>query len=179
MAKINTFFAEKLAEATRKFTNLKAELDFSKSTQQLNQIAKNLPPQANGKRTGKMHELAFSEFYLSLVLLQNYQNLNFSGFGKILKKHDKLMSNDAGAKWRQTHVDLSPFHTNKGVANLIEDTESLFTNELVDGDRQKAMKRLRVPPIKDRKSRWTSFKVVGIQLTKLSLQLLVSAGLLF
>lgn len=40
----------------------------------------------------KMHELrlAFSEFYLSLILLQNYQNLNFTGFRKILKKHDKV-----------------------------------------------------------------------------------------
>jgi len=40
----------------------------------------------------KMQELklAFSEFYLSLILLQNYQNLNFTGFRKILKKHDKV-----------------------------------------------------------------------------------------
>ena len=44
-------------------------------------------------------KLAFSEFYLSLILLQNYQNLNFTGFRKILKKHDKLMRNDAGARW--------------------------------------------------------------------------------
>ena len=40
----------------------------------------------------KLHDLklAFSEFYLSLVLLQNYQTLNFTGFRKILKKHDKV-----------------------------------------------------------------------------------------
>lgn len=44
------------------------------------------------KRFRKMHDLklAFSEFYLSLVLLQNYQTLNFTGFRKILKKHDKV-----------------------------------------------------------------------------------------
>lgn len=35
-------------------------------------------------------KLAFAEFYLSLVLLQNYQSLNFTGFRKILKKHDKV-----------------------------------------------------------------------------------------
>ena len=45
-------------------------------------------------------KLAFSEFYLSLILLQNYQNLNFTGFRKILKKHDKLLQTNAGAKWR-------------------------------------------------------------------------------
>ena len=35
-------------------------------------------------------KLAFSEFYLSLVLLQNYQTLNFQAFRKIAKKHDKV-----------------------------------------------------------------------------------------
>jgi len=35
-------------------------------------------------------KLALSEFYLSLILLQNYQSLNFTGFRKILKKHDKV-----------------------------------------------------------------------------------------
>lgn len=42
--------------------------------------------------TRKLHDLklAFSEFYLSLILLQNYQTLNFTGFRKILKKHDKV-----------------------------------------------------------------------------------------
>lgn len=36
-------------------------------------------------------KLAYSEFYLSLILLQNYQTLNFTGFRKILKKHDKVL----------------------------------------------------------------------------------------
>ena len=203
LAKINTFFAEKLAEAQRKFANLKTELDFikAKSTQQLNQqqnaksssssplsqspaktgerkftltnaasdinlfrniFDNNLVNKAKErKQTRKMHEvkLGFSEFYLSLVLLQNYQNLNFTGFRKILKKHDKLMNNDTGLKWRTTHVEIAPFYMNKDIGKLIEDTESLFTNDLEDGDRQKAMKRLRVPPLNDHQSRWTTFKV--------------------
>lgn len=41
-------------------------------------------------------KLAFSEFYLSLILLQNYQNLNFTGFRKILKKHDKVCNYTQG-----------------------------------------------------------------------------------
>jgi len=59
--------------------------------------------QGSGKNKGKPNvkpvlpsrklrdlKLAFSEFYLSLILLQNYQNLNHTGFRKILKKHDKV-----------------------------------------------------------------------------------------
>ena len=45
-------------------------------------------------------KLAFSEFYLMLVLLQNYQTLNFTGFRKILKKHDKLFQTSRGEDWR-------------------------------------------------------------------------------
>ena len=45
-------------------------------------------------------KLAFSEFYLMLVLLRNYQTLNFTGFRKILKKHDKLFQTTRGEEWR-------------------------------------------------------------------------------
>ncbi|CAF1114264.1 unnamed protein product [Rotaria sordida] len=45
-------------------------------------------------------KLAFSEFYLMLVLLKNYQTLNSTGFRKILKKHDKLFQTTRGDEWR-------------------------------------------------------------------------------
>ena len=57
-------------------------------------IEKNKERQLKQKTFRKEHELklAFSEFYLSLILLQNYQTLNHTGFRKILKKHDKVKS---------------------------------------------------------------------------------------
>ena len=45
---------------------------------------------------------------------------------------------------------------------MIADTESTVTAELEGGDRQKAMKRLRVPPLGDKQSPWTTFKVRGL-----------------
>lgn len=45
-------------------------------------------------------KLAFSELYLMLILLKNYQTLNFTGFRKILKKHDKLFETTSGHDWR-------------------------------------------------------------------------------
>ena len=90
--------AEKFAEATRKFAALQSDLSRS--------VAETMDVSSNGVRRRKlpvkgsvdkavhksMHDikLAFSEFYLSLILLQNYQTLNFTGFRKILKKHDKV-----------------------------------------------------------------------------------------
>ncbi|XP_025777080.1 xenotropic and polytropic retrovirus receptor 1 [Puma concolor] len=106
-------------------------------------------------------KLAFSEFYLSLILLQNYQNLNFTGFRKILKKHDKILETSRGADWRVAHVEVAPFYTCKKINQLISETEAVVTNELEDGDRQKAMKRLRVPPLGAAQPApaWTTFRV--------------------
>ena len=43
---------------------------------------------------------AFGEFYLMLILLQKFQLLNYTGFRKILKKHDKLFQTTRGIEWR-------------------------------------------------------------------------------
>ncbi|KAH9594410.1 Xenotropic and polytropic retrovirus receptor 1, variant 3 [Schistosoma haematobium] len=100
----------------------------------------------------KLHDLklAFSEFYLSLVLLQNYQSLNFTGFRKILKKHDKLLRRNTGLLWRQQVVECAHFNTSRDVDDLITEVENIFTEKLEQGDRQKAMKRLRVPPLSEK-----------------------------
>lgn len=97
LKKINTFYSEKLAEATRKFATLNSELKTTISENQQKQKSKH-------KDVGKFYNIpsrkiqefktAFSEFYLSLILLQNYQSLNHTGFRKILKKHDKVSLGD-------------------------------------------------------------------------------------
>lgn len=157
LKKINTFYSEKLAEATRKFATLQSELKSNFDT---------IKPKSGGdikraipRRKVQELKLAFSEFYLSLILLQNYQNLNYTGFRKILKKHDKLLSVSNGAQWRAEYVETSHFYTNKDIDRLIRDTEATVTNELEGGDRQKAMKKLRVPPLGEQQSPWTTFKV--------------------
>lgn len=157
LKKINTFYSEKLAEATRKFATLQSELKSHFET---------IKPKGGGdskkaipRRKVQELKLAFSEFYLSLILLQNYQNLNYTGFRKILKKHDKLLNVSNGAQWRAEHVETSHFYTNKDIDRLISDTEATVTNDLEGGDRQKAMKKLRVPPLGEQQSPWTTFKV--------------------
>jgi len=94
LAMINTFYSEKFAEATRKYAALKSELSASKdqtknggtkTKQTRNLFLKRSTRQQPVMKLSDL-KLAFSEFYLSLILLQNYQNLNFTGFRKILKK---------------------------------------------------------------------------------------------
>lgn len=193
-------FLEKLAEAQRKFENLKAELkgseyrkgdksglDVSAATTSaaaragsiIDNIDANMDKtdaqqtftkrllektrerQQKKRQFKKIHDLklAFSEFYLSLILLQNYQSLNFTGFRKILKKHDKLFKTDSGNEWRKANVEIAPFYTTKKVDTLISETESLFTQHLESGNRQRAMKRLRVPPFEEKQNPWTTFRL--------------------
>ncbi|RZF47136.1 hypothetical protein LSTR_LSTR005214 [Laodelphax striatellus] len=164
LAKINTFYSEKLAEATRKYGNLKSELIEAQENEYRGKERFLQRPKILRKRNvpaRKIQELklAFSEFYLSLILLQNYQNLNFTGFRKILKKHDKLLSMDIGAHWRSENVETAHFYVNKDIDRLIGETEATVTQELEGGDRQRAMKRLRVPPLGEQQSPWTTFKV--------------------
>lgn len=164
LAKINTFYSEKLAEATRKYANLRSELTEAQeegiTKEKVGRYKKNILRKKNlSVRKIQELKLAFSEFYLSLILLQNYQNLNFTGFRKILKKHDKLLSVEFGAKWRIEHVETAHFYTNKDIDRLIQETENVVTQEIEAGDRQRAMKRLRVPPLNEQQSPWTTFKV--------------------
>ncbi|XP_072748891.1 solute carrier family 53 member 1 isoform X2 [Anoplolepis gracilipes] len=165
LAKINTFYSEKLAEATRRFSTLNNDLSEILSVSEDAQSRKVrhrshiLHKKTVSARKLQELKLAFSEFYLFLILLQNYQNLNFTGFRKILKKHDKLLNVDIGAKWRAEHVDTAVFHTRKDIDRLIAETEALVTRDLEHGDRQRAMKRLRVPPLGEQLSPWITFKV--------------------
>ena len=69
------------------------------------------------------------------------------------------MTVSSGAKWREENVDTSHFHTNQDIHKLISETEATVTMELEGGDRQKAMKKLRVPPLGEQKSPWITFKV--------------------
>ena len=89
LTKINTFYSEKLAEATRKFAALKSELSCQydhhnpkgQSDNNFFRLKKTSKPKEEKLPPRKLQDLklAFSEYYLSLVLLQNYQNLNFTG----------------------------------------------------------------------------------------------------
>uniref|UniRef100_A0A8C5R555 Xenotropic and polytropic retrovirus receptor 1 n=1 Tax=Leptobrachium leishanense TaxID=445787 RepID=A0A8C5R555_9ANUR len=171
LAKINTFYSEKLAEAQRRSATLQNELQSSLDAQKesrapgLRRRRKAVFTLSHEERVQHRNirdlKLAFSEFYLSLILLQNYQNLNFTGFRKILKKHDKILETSRGADWRVAHVEVAPFYTCKKINQLISETEAVVTNELESGDRQKAMKRLRVPPLGAAQPApaWTTFRV--------------------
>lgn len=56
-------------------------------------------------------------------------------------------------------METSHFYVNRDIDKLIQETEATVTNDLEGGDRQRAMKRLRVPPLGEHQSPWTTFKL--------------------
>lgn len=68
-----------------------------------------IPPKKPSIKKLRKLEMVFSEFYLSLVLLQNYQTLNYSGFRKILKKHDKVKVEQLKKKTLHTEIHDAVF----------------------------------------------------------------------
>ncbi|XP_037819897.1 xenotropic and polytropic retrovirus receptor 1 homolog [Lucilia sericata] len=168
LRKINTFYAEKLAEASRRNDVLSTVLDeligefrlrtrtMSRKSLHQNTIKRRL----RQKKTNLMDlKNGFSELYLSLVLLQNYKMLNYTGFKKILKKHDKLLNNTKGQKWFDENIPTAYFYKNNKLEELMVEVENNFTEYLENGDRAQAMKRLRVPPLDEIQEVGTVFRV--------------------
>ena len=112
------------------------------------------------RKNEKELKLAFSEFYLSLIIIQDYQKFNMLGFQKILKKFDKNLTCKNGAEWLATKFSDSELNSSQDIEKLIVkvafgfkifeywafviQVEKLFTNELEKGNRKKAMTRLKV-----------------------------------
>ena len=71
------------------------------------------------RKNGKELKLAFSEYYLSLVIVQDYQKFNLTGFRKINKKFDKNFFCDLGKEWFDSKVKESELNEGKDIENLI------------------------------------------------------------
>ncbi|EDW25612.1 GL26690 [Drosophila persimilis] len=145
MVKVQLFFEEKLAAAQRKQTSFKATLADLREAGGGRQFHLR-DPQQQPQATRRLRS-AYSEFYLMLILLQNYRTLNQTAFRKICKKYDKNFRSTEGQLWYKTVVETSPFVNKTDLNNLIEEVENLYIEYLAHGDRAKAMTKLRVPPL--------------------------------
>jgi hypothetical protein len=64
------------------------------------------------------------------------------------------------------HIDTATFLTSTAATELINDVETIYTDAFESGDRSRAMKRLRVPPLEEKQSPMVTFRV-GIFIGKL------------
>ncbi|XP_030555501.1 xenotropic and polytropic retrovirus receptor 1 homolog [Drosophila novamexicana] len=134
LSRVEDFFAHKLAEARRKLEEIRKQLISMQNNQR-------------GPGTRQLG-LACSEFYLSLIMLQNFQSLNYTAFRKICKKYDKYIKSNRGAMWFHEYVSEAPFTNENELRQMISEVEQLYTTYLTNGDRARAMAKLRVPPLR-------------------------------
>ncbi|KAH8273521.1 hypothetical protein KR018_009554 [Drosophila ironensis] len=167
LVRVNNFFVEKLSEARRKHATLKLQLlascrmaghtaselsllSFQRQDTQ-GTISNQLHMPSTGRSSKRMTQRqlrnSYSEFYLSLVLIHNYQSLNETGFRKICKKYDKNLRSTAGSAWFEANIVDATFTESAFLHRMITEVEDLYTAHLAGGDRSVAMARLRVPPL--------------------------------
>ncbi|XP_051858992.1 xenotropic and polytropic retrovirus receptor 1 homolog isoform X1 [Drosophila albomicans] len=148
LRRVNDFFEHKLAEARRKHATFKVKLMYlvRESGGMVSDIP-TLPPLEDQPKTARHLERAYSEFYFSLVLLNNYQHLNVNGFHKICKKYDKYIHSTSGRLWLTTYVEPATISRERAIHTMLSEVENLFTHFVTNGNRTKAMAKLRVPPL--------------------------------
>lgn len=154
--RVNSFYRTREAEALHKLRELSEEVAVL-SDLRTNGRTRTL---RNTRNKHSSLKKAFSEFYLGLALLQHFQQLNHTGFRKVLKKHDKLTRSDRGKVLFKTKVCDSYFWKSKELPGMVEKIENMMIDKLEDGNRSKAMNKLRVPPLeaKDVRSHWVTLR---------------------
>lgn len=153
---VESFFRAREAKLSLTLRELCVEVDKY-------EVLRNSPQGKNSRTTRRKKEnlkLLLSEFYLNVCLLQNFQQLNHTGFRKILKKHDKVTQSTRGKQFFKEQVCENYFWKTPEITRLIATTEGLMIEKLEDGNRRKAMNRLRVPPLesKDVRSHWATLR---------------------
>ena len=71
------------------------------------------------RKNKKALKMALSEFYLSLVIIQDYQKYNLIGFKKINKKFDKNLVCNQGGNWFDGKVKKSDLNKSDDIDDLI------------------------------------------------------------
>ena len=153
---VDTFYRAREADLSQQIRELEEEVAIL-SALVANNRTKRL---RSSRRKRQTIRLALSEFYLNVTLLQHFQQLNHTGFRKILKKFDKLCRSKDGARFFKAIVNSTYFWASNEIPNLLENTEKLMIEKIERGDRTKAMNNLRVPPLesKDKRSHWVTLR---------------------
>ena len=146
MEKVVSFYRAREADLLNQLRGLEEQIDLVVALRS-NRRTRNL--RTTNRKLSNL-KLLLSEFYLNLVLLQNYQQLNHTGFRKALKKHDKVAQSERGKQFFKQQVCKSEFWVSTKVPEMIERTETLMIEKLEDGNRSRAMNRLRVPPLEEK-----------------------------
>lgn len=89
-------------------------------------IAEALRQLRAGPGMGEKALSACVAYYRDLLLLENYAIINYCGFSKILKKHDKRTGYDTRARFMRVCVAPQPFTHYPRLLELIKEAEDMY-----------------------------------------------------
>ncbi|KAJ0396819.1 hypothetical protein P43SY_006596 [Pythium insidiosum] len=87
---------------------------------------------------------ALVHFYRECIRLENFAVMNYQGFSKILKKHDKMTGYNTRTKYMRRKVNLSPFSNYPVLLQVLENTEEMFHDVDKDARMASAMPTMNV-----------------------------------
>lgn len=88
---------------------------------------------------------SYEDLYYSLVLFEQYTQLNYAGFEQVLRRYDRMFASSCGRKFFTEKVQASSFYHNlQQIDFLIEGVEHLYTLHFVNGNRRLAIERLHI-----------------------------------
>ncbi|KAG7392474.1 hypothetical protein PHYPSEUDO_000162 [Phytophthora pseudosyringae] len=95
---------------------------------QLRSVLKNLKQKREKIEASEAQRLmfAFVHFYRECIRLENFAVMNYQGFSKILKKHDKLTGYNTRSKYMRRKVNLSSFSSYPSLLQILSSTEDMF-----------------------------------------------------
>ncbi|KAJ7158189.1 SPX domain-containing protein [Mycena crocata] len=89
---------------------------------------------------------AVLEHYRGLEMLHNYRILNLTGIRKALKKFQKVTKIAAQNAYMTEKVDKMAFASDTNVRSMMDEMEEIYATRFVNGDKKKALTRLRAGP---------------------------------
>ncbi|XP_022523123.2 xenotropic and polytropic retrovirus receptor 1 homolog [Astyanax mexicanus] len=166
LMKVNSFYSEKLTEANRRLV-LFGIIALDSSAQEMGgDNYANLHLHAYKptlRKKSELHKLktAAGDVYLSLVFLQSYQEINYKALHKIMKKYDAKFECEHGLQWKTERLDASVLHTERNHCGQMMFRLETFMLQLEGGNKQKSMRRLKVPPrVKEQTAwQWITFRI--------------------
>ncbi|XP_072521410.1 xenotropic and polytropic retrovirus receptor 1 homolog [Salminus brasiliensis] len=166
LMKVNSFYSEKLKEGKQKLVLFGIVALDSSGQEMGGDKCVEVHSPAYGPMLRKNTELrklkmAVGEVYLSLAFLQSYQELNYQGFYKITKKYDAKFACEHGLQWKTERLDTSFLYTERNCCGQMMFRLETFMIQLEGGKKQKAIRRLRVPPraTKQTAGQWITFRI--------------------
>ncbi|KAF1780925.1 SPX domain [Phytophthora cactorum] len=95
--------------------------------QQLRSVLKNLKKREKIEASEAQRLMfAFVHFYRECIRLENFAVMNYQGFSKILKKHDKMTGYNTRSKYMRRKVNLSSFSSYPSLLQILSSTEDMF-----------------------------------------------------